>query len=318
MFRPRSVAIVLLVLLMGLPASAAHHLMQIEQVIGSVNGNTEAQAIQLRMRSLFQNLLAGSRLYAYDAAGENPILIMDFNDAVENGAIGDRVLIATAAFNALTTPATTPDFTMANRIPDAYLAAGRLTFEEDNGEILWSLAWGGDAYTGSNLGGLDNDADGNFGPQFGQALPVSAPFPQASIGLLYQGTPIDPSTNNAADYALTAGNPTVANNSDAEFVVDGGPKSITVTRPNRDQAVPIGSRLAIRWRWTGNFAKVRIELERAGRRIAVINRQTANDGKFNWIIADVIQPADRYRVVVLEKRNRAVIDHSPAFSIVSR
>jgi hypothetical protein len=292
--------------------------MQIEQVIGSVNGNTEAQAIQLRMRSLFQNLLAGSRLFAHDAAGENPILIIDFDTAVKNGTIGDRVLLTTEAFNALTAPIASPDFIMANRIPDAYFAAGRLTFEEDDGEILWSLAWGGDAYTGSNLGGLDNDADGNFGPQFGQSLPVAAPFPQASIGLLFLGAPADPSTNNAADYALTGGNPTVANNSDIEFVVDGGPKSIEVTKPNAGQMAVRGSRLAIRWLWTGNFPKVRIELERAGQRIAVINRQTDNDGKFNWIIPGDLQPGNRYRVMVLKQRDRSVIDRSPGFSILAR
>ena len=36
------------------PAVATFHLMQIEQVIGGVNGDTSAQAIQLRMRASTQ------------------------------------------------------------------------------------------------------------------------------------------------------------------------------------------------------------------------------------------------------------------------
>ena len=40
-----------LVVLTVRPASATFHLMQIEQVIGGVDGNTGVQAIQLRMRS---------------------------------------------------------------------------------------------------------------------------------------------------------------------------------------------------------------------------------------------------------------------------
>ena len=37
-------------LLVPLPAFASFHLMQIEQVIGGVHGDTSAQAIQLRIR----------------------------------------------------------------------------------------------------------------------------------------------------------------------------------------------------------------------------------------------------------------------------
>ena len=49
------------------PALAAFHLMEIEQVIGGVNGDTTAQAVQLRMRTGGQNLLAGNALlFAFD------------------------------------------------------------------------------------------------------------------------------------------------------------------------------------------------------------------------------------------------------------
>ena len=43
-------AVVAMMLVLGAPpADADFHLMQIEQVIGGVNGDTAAQAIQLRM-----------------------------------------------------------------------------------------------------------------------------------------------------------------------------------------------------------------------------------------------------------------------------
>ena len=40
------------------PARATFHFMQIEQVIGGANGDTAAQAIQLRMRLGGQNFLS--------------------------------------------------------------------------------------------------------------------------------------------------------------------------------------------------------------------------------------------------------------------
>ena len=49
-------------------AQAAFHVMQIEEVIGGVGGSISAQAIQLRMRSAGQNVVASSSLWAADAA----------------------------------------------------------------------------------------------------------------------------------------------------------------------------------------------------------------------------------------------------------
>ena len=62
----------------------------------------------------------------FDAAGLNPITVLDVSSNVTNGAIGDHVLIASATFPSHTTPTAVPDFTMANPIPASYLAAGSL------------------------------------------------------------------------------------------------------------------------------------------------------------------------------------------------
>ena len=82
-------------------AYATYHLMQIEQVIGSVDGDTTAQAIQLRMRSLTedQNLVSGSKLVVFDAAGQNPITVLDIPTDVANGSAGFHVLLASANFS---------------------------------------------------------------------------------------------------------------------------------------------------------------------------------------------------------------------------
>ena len=72
-------------LALALPAQATFHFMQIEQVIGGVNGDTTAQAVQLRMRFAGQTKVGGSQLVAYDAAGNNPITLLTFPDNVSTG-----------------------------------------------------------------------------------------------------------------------------------------------------------------------------------------------------------------------------------------
>ncbi|MBX3358165.1 MAG: hypothetical protein KF745_07035 [Phycisphaeraceae bacterium] len=186
-------------------AHATFHLMQIEMVIGGVNGDTTAQAIQLRMRSAFpQDQLQNSRLVAYDAAGLNPVVLIAFPpnspDQLVGSGLGSRVLVVSPGFGNHSTPAMQADFVMTSPIPASYLAAGRVTFEDNFGSILWSVSFGGAAYTGSTTGEFTNDSNGNFGPSF------AGPLPTAGLqALRFSGTASAGSTTNAADYALTAG-----------------------------------------------------------------------------------------------------------------
>ncbi len=194
------------------------HLMQIEQVIGGVNGDTSKQAIQLRMRTSFQNLLSNGRLKCWDSAGLNPILMIDFTTNCTNFNGGDRVLATTSAFNSTTTPATVADFTIVNPIPPSYLTAGRLTFEDDFGTILWSLAWGGASYTGSNMGSITNSPTGNFG------TPVPGPCPTTGVqALLFQGAFTAAAGSNHTDYALTPGAATFTSNLRNAYTLTTGP-----------------------------------------------------------------------------------------------
>ncbi len=190
---------------LGAPARATFHEMQVERVIGGVCGKVSQQAIQLRMRAAFQNLMASARMRVWDAAGANPIVIIDFASSVTNSAAGATVLSGSADFDAQQNP--TMDFILTNVIPASYLPAGRLTYEDNAGTIYWSLSWGGAAYTGSTTGSIINDADGDFGPSYPGPLPWTT-----GQALAFSGAFGDQSTNNAADYALTPAEALFTNN----------------------------------------------------------------------------------------------------------
>jgi hypothetical protein len=219
--RAFAVLIVALVALVS-NARAGFHVMQIEQVIGGLNGNPAAQSIQLRLRGAGQNQVQAASLWASDANGANRILLLDITTPVSNSAAGARILFATTAFdNAMVAGGATtfvPDYVLANAIPAAYLNAGRLTFEQDGGTsttpgfIYWSLAWGGAAYTGSNTN--SDGTNGTAGAPFASALPTG-PFK----GIQFQGSASAASTSNATDYALTANPATVTRNNGTAFTV---------------------------------------------------------------------------------------------------
>ena len=191
-------------------ANASFHLMQIEQLIVGVNGDDSAQAIQLRMRGTGQNLVHQGKLIVVDAAGNNPVTIIDIASDVAHGALGDHVLITSATF-----PGATPDFIMANEIPTSYFAAGSLMFQKDSGTIYWRLSWGGAAYTGPTTGDITNDVDGDFG-KFGSPLPSCGVYT-----LQFTKANNAKSTTNQADYAFTSDqNDDYVNNAGASFNVN--------------------------------------------------------------------------------------------------
>lgn len=221
----------LAVCLLASPALASYHIMKIEQAIGGVAGDTSQQAIQLRLRAAGQNEVGTNqaRLIVRDATGSNPVTLIVFPTDAAIGTQGSRILVASSAF-ATAQPTITADFTMTNTIPPSYLAAGRLTFEDNAGTILWSLAWGGASYTGSNLGDPShfNDADGNFGPPFASPLPSTTT--QALRFTTADATGAALSTNNAADYGVSAGAASFTNNAGASGTVAGPQSDLSVTK----------------------------------------------------------------------------------------
>ena len=188
--------------------------MQIEQIIGGVNGDTTAQAIQLRMRSSGQNIVSGSRIEVVDASGSNAVLLENMTTNVANSQAGRRILLATPSFAAYTNIPLVSDFVM-DPIPLSYLAAGQVRYRHDVGfDIYWSVSWGGSNFTGSTTGATANDADGNFGPA------VNIAIPSGSLqALQFTGTANAASTTNLAQYSLTAGAATFINNANTSFTL---------------------------------------------------------------------------------------------------
>lgn len=206
-------AVLLAFAFLSATTQAGFHVMQIEQFIAGVNGNTSAQAIQLRLRGFGQNQVQASQVRAWDSTGANPLLLIDMTTPVPNGSPGDTILLASSAFNTImaSVGAYASDFTLTNTIPASYLLGGKITFEDDFGTIYWSLAFGN--YTGGNTGDFTNDSDGDFG------APAVAPPTNAQQALLFTGSASDASTNNASDYVLSANPATVRNNAGSSFSV---------------------------------------------------------------------------------------------------
>jgi hypothetical protein len=212
----RKPLIFIVVSLVGLaaPALATFHEMQIEQVIGGVNGDPTAQAIQLRMRFAGQNQVQNAKVVVYDATGSNAITLIQPPTSVSNAVAGDHILLVSSNFVNNTSPTTVPDFYLTNLIPASYLVAGRLTWEISGPTILWSVSWGGTNYTGPTTGSTINDPDGNFGP------PFPGPLPSTSTGaLLFTNTADALSLSNIVDYIVTPGAATFTNNARAGFTV---------------------------------------------------------------------------------------------------
>ena len=89
------------------------------------------------------------------------------------------------------------------------------------------MSWGGAAYTGPCTGNTANDADGNFCPAFGGAIPASC-----ASALQFQGNATDLSTNNAADYLLIGSPIVFFNNAGASFTVIPPLPTVTITAPD--------------------------------------------------------------------------------------
>lgn len=203
-------------------AYATFDFMQIQQVIGGVNGDTTAQAIQLRMRNVGQNFLNGAaRLVAYDATGSNPIVITTFPSPNPVSGECREILVASDNFANVTTPSVDSaarDYGMDNLIPPSYLAAGSLTFEDASGfAIFWRISWGNGSYSGTTTGSITNDADGEFGP------PFAGPLPSTNFEALeyIQSCPPGSSSSNDQDYGVTTGGAIFTNNAGDSFEVTG-------------------------------------------------------------------------------------------------
>jgi hypothetical protein len=208
--------LLLLVVVASLATSAARatfHHMQIEQLILGVNGDNSAQAVQLRLREANEHHVGNSSLWVHDHLGFNKRALIDqFPGDVSNAAAGARVLIVTPTFRNYTSTQLQADFIMSP-VPESYLSAGRITFENFLATLaFWSFAYGGDAYLGPTTGAMENDDDGDFGV-------FSTALPNTGVAAKFKGAAADISTNNAADYMLTTGPTVWTNNAGQQFAL---------------------------------------------------------------------------------------------------
>jgi hypothetical protein len=210
---------------------APFHLMQIEEVIAGVDGDPTAQAIELRLRSAGQTQVGGAELVAYDANGQNPVVLLNISASVMSGSAGANILLTSAAFNALMVGVAgySSDFTLTNTIPTSYLRGGRVTFEQDSAtpgqtaNILWTVTFGN--YTGPTAKATTNSS-GSVGNS--PAVPTTGLPTSGKQGILYTGAASGTNSNNSTDYALTADPATVTNNKGNTFTVVPEPDTVAM------------------------------------------------------------------------------------------
>ncbi len=106
------------------PAHATFHLIEINKVLTSHNGNAAIQAVELRMISGGQNLVSGLTIRSYDAAGVLLATHGTFSGNVAAGIADRKILCATSGF--ATTFGITPDLVITAGLP---LATGQVSFE---------------------------------------------------------------------------------------------------------------------------------------------------------------------------------------------
>jgi hypothetical protein len=197
-------------------ALANFHFMEIEQIIGGVNGDTSAQAVQLKMRLAGQQFVGGmAQLRVWDATGNNPIPLSTFPGSNPAGGQCLDILLATPNMANHTSPPLTAGtyYTMA-LIPASYLAGGSLTFEGVIGPtVYWRTSWGN--YTGPQTvtAGV-NDTDSSTAPPFASPLPASG-----TQALKLKLTCPVTSTDSSTDYTLSGSNAVLRNNAGTSFTV---------------------------------------------------------------------------------------------------
>ena len=141
---PRSLAISTLTLAIAFalvaiasrPAYATFHLVNITKVMVGFNGNTNIQALELKMVSGGQNLVAGMEIGYYDGSGNKLGTLGTFGANLPNSLSGDNILCATALFR--DTFGITPDLLIT---PGFLVTSGQISFEKSTCFVN-SIAYG--------------------------------------------------------------------------------------------------------------------------------------------------------------------------------
>ena len=144
------------------PALAAHHIVQISEVMSGFAGDPDVQFVEIELLAGSQQFIANTRLTVFNADGTfNTVLLDPLVSSVSTSP--GRVLMATQAFVDLTpSPGVTPDFIFPPGIlTDAGMvcwgAPGTLPPADpgswaaaDPDQYVDCVSYGGTAFTGSN------------------------------------------------------------------------------------------------------------------------------------------------------------------------
>ena len=103
----------------------AFHLVEINKLMVGYNGNTNIQALELKLLGAGENFVSGAFVTVYDSVGDPVATLGTFPGNVPNGVAGDRILCATAAFASAFS--ITPDLVITPGIP---MVTGQVSFEK--------------------------------------------------------------------------------------------------------------------------------------------------------------------------------------------
>lgn len=107
----------------GAGPQAFHHI-EINKLLVGYNGDMTIQAVELKLLAAGERFVSGASIALYDSTGALTANLGTFASDVANGAAGDRILCATAAFASAFSIA--PDLVIAPGLP---MVTGQVSFE---------------------------------------------------------------------------------------------------------------------------------------------------------------------------------------------
>lgn len=168
---------------------AAFHLVEITKIMVGFNGDTDIQAVEMKMLGPGENLLSTMAIATYNGAGVKQATLGTFAASVPNALTGDNVLCATAKFR--DTFGITPDLILT---PGIFVTSGQVSYEKPS--CLGNVVPYGDVTT----------------PLTGPTAAPPLPSQGAAVLVRVADNPTNPfcpqSENAAARFVLRTGSPT--------------------------------------------------------------------------------------------------------------
>lgn len=181
------------------PALASFHLAEIDEVLVGYGGDAGVQFVEIEMLAGGQNLVAGSKLAAFDASGAFLSVVLTVGSNVASGA-GRRWIMATSDFE--TVSGLAADFLFAGGLPsDGMVCWGKPVNQQTPSNYVDCVSYG--AFTGV---GNVHTASPNASRPVGRSLRRVAHGNDSSTDFVCAATG-DPENNAGETVALPATSP---------------------------------------------------------------------------------------------------------------